>query len=156
MFIEKLATFDYSEAAKRVLFFAHYESKSFGSDVVGTEHLLLGLLRLAPFKPSFELFVSKFGLAVEEVRLVLESGLTIVDSNSPVFEVPLSSDSKEALTKAHEYRTSVDHKLLSPPHILVGLLQQRDTWVAGFLTGRGLTVELIQRDLLDSDEGDWT
>src|SRR5215470_17319617 len=88
----------YNERARRVIFFARYEASATGSRDIGTEHLLLGLVRECPdlFKgesPSIDV-----AAMAEEVRATVQQGERVSTS----IDLPLALASKRVLARAAE------------------------------------------------------
>jgi ATP-dependent Clp protease ATP-binding subunit ClpC len=82
----------FTERARRAIVFARYEASHYGNPVIGTEHLLLGVLRedrglLSSLPGRFD--------AVSDIRTEIESGLTRGERISTSVEMPLSEESKK-------------------------------------------------------------
>jgi ATP-dependent Clp protease ATP-binding subunit ClpC len=88
----------FTERARRAVFFARYEAGEYGNPVIGTEHLLLGVLRedrglLASLPGRFD--------AVDDIRTEIESGLTQGERIPTSVEMPLSAESEKAPELRH-------------------------------------------------------
>ena len=90
----------FSEKAKRVLFLARYEASQMGSRVIGTEHLLLGLLKEGE-EITRELF-HRSNIAIEMLRAELEEIGPSQERMSTSVEIPFSEETKRALAHAEE------------------------------------------------------
>ncbi len=89
----------FTERARRAVFFARYEASNYGNPVIGTEHLLLGMLRedrglLASLPGRFD--------AASDIRAEIDSSLTRGERISTSVEIPLSEESKKVLNFAIE------------------------------------------------------
>ena len=124
----------YTEKARRVIFFAHYEATEFGSPYIETEHLLLGLLRedkalTNRFLPS--------GISVESVRRQIEEHTVVREKIPTSVDLPLSNECKrvlgyaseevDALSYAHWHRTSFA-RFIARTKVFCGGHPER-TWV---------------------------
>ena len=82
----------YTEKARRVIFFARYEASQFGSPLIETEHLLLGLLReskgILKLLPRAE---------TESIRKEIEAAAKIHEKISTSVDLPLSDENKQCL-----------------------------------------------------------
>jgi hypothetical protein len=76
----------YTEKARRVIFFARYEASTFRSTEIGTEHLLLGLLR-EPKSPGGK-YVAKSGAKLPELRLKVEKFNELPRPESRTYTIP--------------------------------------------------------------------
>ena len=129
----------YTERARRVIFYARYEASMYGCPTIETEHLLLGLLRenyksaksLLPKLPSRE-----------KLQEQIESGVKRGERISTSVEMPLSLESRQALTFAGEEATRIGHRLIGPEHLLLGLLRVE----------KGIASEILQEYRVDLDK----
>lgn len=131
--------FNLTLRAKRVLALAQAQAHRFNHEMVGAEHLLLGLIKLDQ------------GVAVDALRKMgidLETVLREVErqmgSNSVQIvhrHIPYSSTSTKVIALAEEERTKLNHSYLGTEHILLGLLGTCDTVAFRVLTGLGVRIE---------------
>jgi ATP-dependent Clp protease ATP-binding subunit ClpC len=125
----------FSERARRAVFFARYKASEYGNPVIGTEHLLLGMLRedrglLASLPGRFD--------AVDDIRTEIARGLTQSERIPTSVEMPLSAESKKALNFAIAAADSLAQRPVDIAHMLVGLLQVESSVAARILKARGL------------------
>jgi hypothetical protein len=129
----------YTEKARRVIFFARYEASQFGSPLIETEHLLLGLLReskwLLKILPRAD---------AESVRQEIEEATNIREKVSTSVDLPLSEENKRVFTHADEEAKRLNHRHIGTEHLLLGLLREKDCFAARILTGRGATLEALR------------
>jgi ATP-dependent Clp protease ATP-binding subunit ClpA len=125
----------FTERARRAVFFARYEASAYGNPVIGTEHLLLGMLR-----GDRDLLASLPGrlTAADDIRTEIVSGLTRGERISTSVEMPLSEELKKALNFAIEGADKLGQRSVDTVHILVGLLQVESSVAARILMARGL------------------
>ncbi len=109
----------YTEKARRVIFYARYETSQYGGLYIETEHLLLGLLR-EDFTDVHSLLPAE--LSVEKVRNRVESEITARERISTSVEIPLSAASKRVLNIAALEAKKCGHRHVGTQHILLGLL----------------------------------
>jgi ATP-dependent Clp protease ATP-binding subunit ClpC len=110
----------YTEKARRVIFFARYEASQFGSWVIDTQHLLLGLLR-----EEKQVCISWIPKAQPDaIRSAIEGW---AKRPAPVVgvDLPLSDASKRVLANAIEEADRLSHKRIGTEHLLLGLLQEK-------------------------------
>jgi hypothetical protein len=125
----------FTERARRAVFFARYEASALGNPVIGTEHLLLGLLR-----EDRGLLASRPGRfdAAGDIRTEIRSGLTQGVRISTSVEMPLSAEVQKALDFAIEAADKLAQRPVDTAHLLVGLLQVASSAAARILMARGL------------------
>ena len=86
-----------TERARRTLFFARYEAAQAGAVAIGSEHLLLGLLRESD--EVVEQLLQRFQLSGEDLRTELGSSAHAGEASTPA-ELPLAEDSGRILLLA--------------------------------------------------------
>jgi ClpA/ClpB-like protein len=132
----------WNTSAKRSVFFACYEARSFGRGAITVEDLLLGILR--EDKVVQEL---AGGAAVVEGmrRTIEERGPAPRQEQMEHRDLPLDAACKSALVLAKEEapRSGAEHA--GPRHLLAGILQQEQTLAAQLLQRYGLTLERLRQ-----------
>ena len=129
----------YTERARRVLFFARYEASQLGGLSIGSEHLLLGLLREGKGVTS-RLFAEKevaYAAARDEIATAA-AGLAKIATS---VEMQLAADTKAALERAAEEADRLVHNYIGTEHLLLGLLRDPATPAGALLTRAGLSLE---------------
>ena len=134
----------FTERARQVVVLAQDEARALRHDHIGTEHLLLGLMREEPGVAARVLHEA--GLDVEslreEVRTVRGAGAT------PSFghQIPFSTGAKAALEAALRESLEVGHKFIGTEHILLGIVREPEPQVMEVLAGAGADVrDLVAR-----------
>lgn len=140
----------YTEKARRVIFFARYESSQFGGPYIETEHLLLGLLR--EDKELTHRFLRGEG-NIEAIRKQIEDATEIREKTSTSVDLPLSNEGKRALVYAAEESEKLGHKHIGTEHLLLGLLREEKSFAAQLLHERGVRLSSVREELaLDRPE----
>ena len=136
----------YTEKARRVIFFARYEASQFGSPFIGTEHLLLGLLREDKALAVASLHSYE---AVGAIRKQIESARPVREKISTAIELPLSDDSRSVLAYAAEEAGRLQSKHIGTEHLLLGLLRVTDTFAAQLLNIYGVSLDSAREKFSD-------
>ena len=134
----------YTEKARRVIFFARYEASQYGSPVIASEHILLGLIQEE--RSMMHRFVGPFQLGTgirTEVEKVIQRGNPFPSS----VEVPLSAESKKILNIAGEEADRLNHRHIGTEHILLAILRLKDSLAATLLTARGAKADAIREQI---------
>jgi ATP-dependent Clp protease ATP-binding subunit ClpC len=114
----------YTEKARRVVFFSRYEASRYGSVVITTEHLLLGLLREE--KNIFQGLLSDFESVIrleQELRTQEEKRVSKHKVSTSV-DLPLDNPAKRVLAYAAEEAARLNDRHIGTEHLLLGLLRE--------------------------------
>lgn len=132
----------YTEKARRVIFFARYESSQFGSPYIETEHLLLGLVR------EDRALTSRFLRSqLDSIRQQIEGHTVVREKTSTSVDLPLSNESKRVLAYAGEEAERLGHKHIGTEHLLLGLLREEGSFAAQILSERNVRLDLVRDEL---------
>jgi Clp amino terminal domain, pathogenicity island component/Putative restriction endonuclease len=134
----------FTEKARRVIFFARYESSQFGIPSIETEHLLLGLLR--EDKALAHRFL-RSSASVESIRKHIEAHTTRREKISTSVDLPLSHECKRVLAYSAEEASQLGHEEIGTQHLLLGLLREEKCFAAVLLNERGLQLALVRQEL---------
>lgn len=137
----------YTEKARRILFFARYEASRYGSPAIETEHLLLGLLRET--RAIFDYFLTT-DTSEESFRKQIGGTPGEHTKLTPDANLPLSGESKKVLTYAAEEADRMDHQLIGPEHLFLGLLCEQGCFAARMLKVRGADIRRIRKEMMIS------
>ncbi len=135
----------YTEPARRVIFHSRYEAALSGSRYIEPTHLLLGILR-----EDKDLAGALIGEEQRREQFKNEIGgrsATSTQKISTTVDLPLSHESRDALTYAAEEADRLKHRAIRPAHLLLGLLRL-DVPPAGVLAAYGVTLEAIRQHAL--------
>jgi len=134
----------YTEKARRTIFFARYEASQYGSSVIASEHILLGLLR--EDRAITRQFIGPIQLGTEirtEIERLIKRGKPFATS----VEVPLSDESKKILNLAGEEADRLGHRHIGTEHILLAILRLPDSLAAKLLIARGAKPNVIREQI---------
>lgn len=136
----------YSEKARRIVFFSRYEASVLGSKTIGTEHMLLGLLREDEELASR--ILSRPAEEIEDVRRQIEERFTAASGwISTSVELPLSPECQRALVYAMEEADRRHETVVESPHMLLGLIRDDQSKAAEIIRGMGVTLEEVRKKL---------
>ena len=136
----------FTEKAKRVLFLARYEASQMGSRVIGTEHLLLGLLKEGE-EVTRELF-ARSNINVDMLRAELEEIGPSREKISTSVEIPFSEETKKALAYADEEASRMLHTYIGTEHLVLGLLRVEHSAAARILMEKGMVLYAAREDTI--------
>ena len=131
----------FTEKARRVIFFAREEASQYGSSLIDTEHILLGLLREDHVLRHH--FFGAIDLATQirpEIEKVIKRGKHFPTS----VEVPLSAEATKLLRLAAEEADRLGQQTVGTGHLLLGILGLQDSFAASLLIARGAKADAIR------------
>lgn len=130
----------YTEASRRAIFFARYEAQLRGSDSIGTQHLLLGLIRGGD-DPLFQIF-ARSGSSADKIRMDVEQRIESKEASGG--DVPITPAGKQALKHAAEEADGLGHKRIGTPHLLLALLYDEESVAGSVLAASGMRLEAVR------------
>ncbi len=134
----------YTEKAKKVLFLARYEASQMGSKVIGSEHLLLGLIKEGD-EMVRDLF-QRSSVNLELLRAELEARGPSGEKQAAPIEIPFSEETKKILACAEEEAERLLHPYVSDEHLLLGLLRVEDSAAGRILAEKGMRLYALRED----------
>ena len=135
----------FTERARQVVVLAHEEANGFKHDHIGTEHILLGLVRDREGIAAGAL--GSFDITVERVRGEI---VRIVGIGQEVVagQMPLTPRSKRVLELALREALSLGHNYIGTEHILLGLLREGDGVDAQVLVRLGADLNRVLQQVI--------
>src|SRR6202007_1914444 len=113
---------DFTPRAQEVLALARKEAERFNNNYVGTEHLLLGLIKLGQGVAVNVL--QKMGLDLERVRLEVAKHVGSHPETHMMGNIPYTPRVKKVLVLAGKEAKALNHSYVGTEHILLGLLRE--------------------------------
>jgi len=124
---------NFTPRAQQVLALARKEADRFNHNFVGTEHLLLGLIKLGQGVAVNVL--QKMGLDLETVRMEVEKQVGTGPDQKVIGNIPYTPRVKKVLALASKEAKALNHTYVGTEHILLGLLREGDGVAARVLKG---------------------
>jgi len=133
----------FSERARRVLSLAQEEAQRFNHNYIGTEHILLGLVRETEGVAARVL--SGLGVDLSKVRSAVE--FIIGRGEKPAQgEIGLTPRAKKVVELAVDEARRMNHTYIGTEHLLIGLLREGEGVAAGVLESLGITLEKVRTE----------
>jgi ATP-dependent Clp protease ATP-binding subunit ClpA len=132
--------------AQQVLALARKEADRFNHNFVGTEHLLLGLIKLGQGVAVNVL--QKMGLDLETVRQEVEKLSNAGPDMKQVGNIPYTPRVKKVLSLASKEAKALNHTYVGTEHILLGLLDEGDGVAAKVLKRLGIDIKQVRQEIL--------
>jgi ATP-dependent Clp protease ATP-binding subunit ClpC len=140
----------FTERARQVVVLAQDEARSLGHGYIGTEHLLLGILREEQGLGARVL--RSLGVTVEETRVRVARVVGIGDE-PPLGQIPFTPHAKKALELSLREAMSLAHGFIGTEHILLGLVRADEGVAMQVLAQTGVAAERVRSEVLRSLTG---
>ena len=134
----------FTERARKVLALAQEEARRFNHNYIGTEHILLGLVREEEGMAAKVL--SNLGIGLNKVRAAVEF-IIGRGEGSTQNEVGLTPRAKRVIELAVDEARLLGHQYIGTEHILLGLLREGEGVASGVLESLGVSVERVHSEL---------
>lgn len=131
----------FTERARQVVILAQDESRGFKHNYIGTEHILLGLIREEQGLGAAVL--EEHGLTLETVRA--DIARTVGHGDHALYgQIPFTSRAKKTLELALREALSLGHNYIGTEHVLLGLVREPEGVAARILQEHEITAEQIR------------
>jgi len=137
---------NFTPRAQQVLALARKEADRFNHNFVGTEHLLLGLIKLGQGVAVNVL--QKMGLDLETVRMEVEKQVGTGPDQKMIGNIPYTPRVKKVLALASKEAKALNHTYVGTEHILLGLLREGDGVAARVLKNLEVDIEQTRQEIL--------
>jgi ATP-dependent Clp protease ATP-binding subunit ClpA len=137
---------NFTPRAQQVLALARQEAGRFNHNFIGTEHLLLGMIRLG--QGTAVTVLGKLGLDLENVRLEVENMLGTGPDHKVFGNIPYTPRVKKVLALAAKEAKELNHTYVGTEHILLGLLREGDGVAARVLKRFEVDIEKTRMEIL--------
>jgi len=114
----------FTERARRVIILAREEAERYNHEYLGTEHILLGVLKDGGGIAITVL--QKSGVNLDRLNLEIKKTLPHSSPHTVGTEIPFSPRAKKVLEFAVEEAKAMGHNYIGTEHILLGLIKEKD------------------------------
>jgi ATP-dependent Clp protease ATP-binding subunit ClpC len=137
----------FTDRARKVMALANQEAQRFNHEYIGTEHILLGLVKEgsgvgANVLKNLDVDIKKLRLEVEKL---VKSGPDMVTMG----KLPHTPRAKKVIEFAIEEARSLNHNYIGTEHLLLGLLRETEGVAAQVLMNLGLKLEDVRQEVLN-------
>ncbi len=133
----------FSERARRVLSLAQEEAQRFNHNYIGTEHILLGLVRETEGVAARVL--TSLNVELTKVRSAVEFIIGRGERPSPG-EIGLTPRAKKVIELAVDEARRLNHHYIGTEHLLIGLMREGEGVAAGVLESLGVTLDKVRSE----------
>src|SRR6476660_7691305 len=137
----------FTDRARKVMQLANQEAQRFNHEYIGTEHILLGLVKegsgvAANVLKNLDIDLRKIRLEVEKI---VQSGPDMVTMG----KLPQTPRAKKVIEYSIEEARNLGHNYVGTEHLLLGLLREKDGVAAQVLMNLGLKLEEVREEVLN-------
>ena len=137
----------FTDRARKVMQLANQEAQRFNHEYIGTEHVLLGLVKegsgvAANVLKNLDVDLRKIRLEVEKI---VQSGPDMVTMG----KLPQTPRAKKVIEYALEEAKNLNHNYVGTEHLLLGLLREQEGVAAQVLMNLGLKLEDVREEVLN-------
>ena len=141
----------FTDKGRKIIILAREEAERHQNDYLGTEHLVLAILRETDGIAL--MILKKMGLSTEQIRLEIERNLPGGGTTMTFGEIPFSPRVKKVIEYGVEEARLLGHNHIGSEHLLLGLLREEEgiggkilrSLGANLLTARQLTVTFLRK-----------
>ncbi|HZL79392.1 MAG TPA: ATP-dependent Clp protease ATP-binding subunit, partial [Candidatus Limnocylindrales bacterium] len=145
---------NFTPRAQQVLALARKEADRLNHNFLGTEHLLLGLIKLGQGVAVNVL--QKMGLDLETVRLEVEKQVGTGPDQKMIGNIPYTPRVKKVIALAQKEAKNLNHTYVGTEHLLLGLLREGDGVAAKVLRALDVDIELARQEILKELDPNFT
>jgi ATP-dependent Clp protease ATP-binding subunit ClpC len=136
----------FTERARQVVVLAQDEARALRHNYIGTEHLLLGLLREEEGIAARVL--GELGVTVDEVRAQVGRIVGQGDEEVDTGQIPFTPRAKKVLELALREAQALGHQYIGTEHVLLGLVRENSGVAARILLDFGADAERIRNEII--------
>ena len=136
----------FTNRARQVIILARKEADRFNHNYIGTEHILLGLIKLGEGVAVNVL--RRMGLDFETVRIEVEKAVGSGPETKMIGELPLTSRAKKVIEYAVAEAKNLHHSYIGTEHLLLGLLREGEGVAARILKNLDVNLEEVRAEIL--------
>ena len=145
---------NFTPRAQQVLALARKEADRFNHNYVGTEHLLLGLIKLGQGVAVSVL--ERMGLDLESVRMEVEKQVGTGPDQKITGNIPYTPRVKKVLALANKEAKALTHSYVGTEHILLGLLREGEGVAARVLQTLDVDIARTRNEILAEIDPNFT
>lgn len=137
----------FTDRARKVMQLANQEAQRFCHDYIGTEHILLGLIKEGSGVAANVLM--NLNLDVLTIRREVEKIIQPSPLRGTMDKLPQTPRAKKVIEYSIEEARNLNHNYVGTEHLLLGLLREQDGVAAQVLMNLGLTFSEVREEVLN-------
>ncbi len=135
----------FTDRARKVMALANQEAQRFSHEHIGTEHILLGLVKEGSgVGPTV---LKKLDVDIKKLRFEIEKHIKSEPVMETIEKLPQTTHAKKVIEYAIEEARSLNHNYIGTEHILLGILREIEGTAAQVLMHIGLNLEDVRQEV---------
>ena len=136
----------FTERVRRVIYLARDEANRLQNDYIGTEHLLLGIVREGEGIAARVL--QKLDIELDQIQQVIENMVKPTGGTLTLGEIPLTPRAKRVLELSIEEARLLNHNYVGTEHLLLGLIREGEGVAARILLELGVDRKRVREEIM--------
>ncbi|MCK4350694.1 MAG: hypothetical protein KAX13_07540, partial [Candidatus Krumholzibacteria bacterium] len=136
----------FTERVRRVIYLARDEANRLQNDYIGTEHLLLGIVREGEGIAARVL--QKLDIELDQIQQVIENLVKPTGGTLTLGEIPLTPRAKRVLELSIEEARLLNHNYVGTEHLLLGLIREGEGVAARILLELGVDRKRVREEIM--------
>jgi len=136
----------FTERARKVVVLAKEEAKRFNHNHIGTEHILLGLIKEGEGVAAAVL--QNLGLSLDMIRLEVEKLVQTGPSTVVSGDIPFTPKAKKVVELAMDEARHLGHNYIGTEHLLLGLIREGEGVASQVLLNLGLDLARVRNEIM--------
>ncbi|MGA1875301.1 MAG: ATP-dependent Clp protease ATP-binding subunit [bacterium] len=137
----------FTEKARKTIVLAREEAIRLGHAYLGTEHILLGLIKKDD--NTAVKILREYNLELDEVRFEVERRITKQTGKPEIGEIPFTARSKKVLELAIEEAKGMGHNFIGSGHLLLGLIRVNEGLASSVLEDLRVDLATVRKKVID-------
>ena len=138
----------FTDRARRVVVLAQDEARLLNHDYLGTEHLLLGLIREGEGEGVAVRALESLGISLEAVRAQVQE-IIGQGQSAPTSQIPFTLRAKKVLELSFREALQLNHDYLGTEHLLLGLIREGEGVAAQVLMQLGADLSRVRQRVIE-------
>ena len=137
----------FTERARRTIVLAREEAIRLGNPYLGTEHILLGLIKKED--TTAVKILREYNLELDEIRFEIERRISRQIGKPEMGEIPFTARAKKVLELAIEEAKAMDHNYIGTGHLMLGLIREGEGIGSSVLEDLRIDYATVQKKALE-------
>lgn len=142
----------FTDRVRKVMNYARQEAIRLHHDYIGTEHILLGIVKEGEGVAAVVL--TNLGINLDDLRRAVENAVPTGFETLVLGDVPLNQEAKSALNYAVDEARKMNHTYVGTEHLLLGLLREEHGIACQVLQSLGVDIDLVRQETIRLLSGD--
>jgi ATP-dependent Clp protease ATP-binding subunit ClpC len=136
----------FTERVRKILGLAKQESIRLHNDYIGTEHILLSLVKEGEGVAAMVLI--DLGINLEDLQRAVENAVNYGTKTLVLGEIPLNQEARSALNWAVDEARRMNHSYIGTEHLLLGILREDHSIGCQVLQSLGIELEIVRQETI--------